>query len=131
MIHRLEKNAAARLARRLVVFGILLAGLALSAGQPSAQSYTPRDESPEEYPAGAGRDDTFYTCTACHGFKLVAAQGQNRRQWDDTINWMAEKHGMPKLEATNRETVLNYLEATFPPSAPAGRGGFQNPFLNR
>ncbi len=131
MIHRLQDNAAARLARRLVVFGVLSAGLAVLPGQTSAQTYTPRDESPENYPAGDGRDDTFYACTACHGFKLVAAQGQNRRQWDDTINWMAEKHGMPKLAAKEREVVLNYLEATFPPSAPAGRGGFQNPFLNR
>ncbi len=131
MIHQGRKNAAARLARRFFVYAILLSGLALSAGHAGAQSYTPRDESPEEYPAGAGRDTTFYTCTACHGFKLVAAQGQNRRQWDDTINWMAEKHGMPKLEGKDRETVLDYLEATFPPSAPASRGGFQNPFLNR
>ena len=131
MMHRLQDNAAARLARRLVVVGILSAALAVLPGQTRAQTYTPRDESPEDYPAGAGRDDTFYACTACHGFKLVAAQGQNRRQWNDTINWMAEKHGMPKLEAKDREIVLNYLEATFPPSAPAGRGGFQNPFLNR
>jgi hypothetical protein len=131
MIRQDRKNAAARLARRLFVFAMLSGGVALSPEHTSAQSYTPRDESPEEYPAGAGRDDTFYACTACHGFKLVASQGQNRRQWDDTINWMSEKHGMPKLEGKDRETVLNYLEEAFPPSAPASRGGFQNPFLNR
>ena len=124
----LQKFATVRFARRLVVFGILTIGLALSAGPASAQQFTPRDESPEDYPAGAGRDDAFYACTACHGFKLVAQQGQNRRQWDDTINWMAEKHNMPKLEGKDRETVLNYLEATYPPRAP---GGWQNPFLNR
>jgi hypothetical protein len=131
MMHRLRKKAAARMARRLVVFAIVVAGLVFPAGLPGAQSFTPRDESPEDYPAGAGRDDTFYACTACHGFKLVAAQGQNRRQWDDTIDWMTQKHGMPKLEAKDREVVLSYLEATYPPSAPASRGGFQNPFLNR
>lgn len=127
----LHKLAAARFARRLAFFGILLVGLALSAGPAATQSFTPRDESPEDYPAGAGRDDTFYACTACHGFKLVAQQGQNRRQWDDTLSFMTEKHGMPKLEGKERETVLNYLEAAYPPSAPAGRGGWQNPFLNR
>ena len=80
--------------------------------------------------AGPGRDETFYTCTACHNFKLVAQQGMSRRQWDDTIDWMTEKQNMPKLEGKERETVLNYLEAAYPPTAPAG-GGWQNPFLNR
>jgi len=79
--------------------------------------------------AGPGRDETFYTCTACHNFKLVAQQGMSRRQWDDTIDWMTEKQNMPKLEGKERETVLNYLEAAYPPTAPAG--GWQNPFLNR
>ena len=44
----------------------------------TAQQYTPRDESPEQFVAGAGRDETFYACTACHNFKLVAAQGLSR-----------------------------------------------------
>ncbi len=43
---------------------------------------------------------------------------------------MNEKHGMPKLEDKERDTVLNYLEATYPPTAPAA-GGWQNPFSNR
>ena len=45
---------------------------------PVAQSpaFTPSDEKPEDYPAGAGRDETFYACTPCHGFKIVAQQGQ-------------------------------------------------------
>jgi mono/diheme cytochrome c family protein len=124
----LRTNAAARVARRLLVVTM---GVALMAGVAAAQTFAPRDESPEDFPAGAGRDETFYTCTACHGFKLVAAQGMNRRQWDDSINWMMEKHRMPPLEAKERDTVLNYLEATFPPRAPAGGGGFQNPFMKR
>jgi hypothetical protein len=28
----------------------------------------------------------------------------------------------------NREVVLNYLESAYPPRAPAGRGGWVNPF---
>ena len=54
----------------------------------------------------------------------------NRRQWDETLNLMNEKHGMPVLDAKDREIVLGYLEATYPPRTPAG-GGWQNPFLNR
>lgn len=123
--------AAARFARRLIVSAILAAGLVPSAG-PAAQSqgFTPRDESPEEFPAGPGRDETFYACTACHGFKLVAQQGMSRRQWEETLTLMNEKHGMPALDAKDRETVLGYLEVAFPPRTPAG-GGWQNPFLNR
>jgi mono/diheme cytochrome c family protein len=124
----LHTIATAHVARWLLFAGV---AMALSAGIAAAQTFTPRDESPEDYPVGAGRDETFYACTACHGFKLVAAQGQNRRQWDDTINWMSEKHGMPKLEAKERDIVLNYLEAAFPPRAPSGGGGFQNPFMKR
>jgi len=131
-----SNNAAARAARRLFLGAAMLAlvlGAALLAlgAAASAQNFTPRDENPEDYPAGPGRDDTFYACTACHGFKLVAQQGMNRRQWDDSLNWMTERHGMPKLGGKERDVVLNYLEATFPPRAPSGRGNFQNPFLNR
>jgi hypothetical protein len=86
------------------------------------------EESPEDFPPGDGRDNTFYTCMACHGFKLVAAQGMSRAQWDETINLMTSKHGMPALEGKDREIVLNYLAATFPPRAVPSRG-FQNPFV--
>lgn len=117
--------------RRIALFiaAACLTGLAAAAfAQPKA--FTPRDESPEEFAAGAGRDETFYACTACHNFKLVAQQGMNRRQWDDTLSWMTEKHGMPALEGKDREIVLDYLETAYPQRAQE-RGGWQNPFLNR
>jgi hypothetical protein len=53
----------------------------------------------------------------------------SRRQWDETITLMSEKHNMPKLDAKEREIVLNYLEAAYPPRAQ--ERGWQNPFLNR
>ena len=68
-------------------------------------------KAPRNFRPASGRDETFYACTACHGFKLVTQQGMNRRQWDDTLNWMTTKHGMPALEGKDRELVLNYLEA--------------------
>lgn len=118
--------------RSVTSFVVAVAGLiglaAATFAQP--QTFTPREESPEEFAAAPGRDETFYTCTACHNFKLVAQQGMNRRQWDDIITMMNEKHGMPKLENKERETVLNYLEAAYPPGTEE-RGGWQNPFLNR
>ena len=124
-----KAEAAARKSRRL---SLAVTALLLCVAAASAQTtqFTPRDEAPENFPAGAGRDETFYACTACHNFKLVAAQGMSRRQWDDSLNWMTEKQGMPALEGNDRKIVLDYLEAAFPPRAPAS-GGWQNPFLNR
>jgi hypothetical protein len=112
--------------RTLAPLAIL--ALALAAGPAAAQApaFTPSDEKPEDYPAGPGRDDTFYACTPCHGFKVVAAQGQSRRQWDDTLDWMTQRHAMPKPRDAERKVMLDYLEAAFPPrTAP---GGWRNPF---
>ena len=105
-----------------------MAGLLWMAPAMAQSTFTPSNESPDDLPAGAGRDETFYACTACHGFKLVAQQGMTRAQWDDSINLMIRRHNMPAPEAKDRAVVLNYLEATYPPRAPAARGGWQNPF---
>ena len=106
-----------------------LIGFAAAAlAQP--QTFTPREENPEEFVAAPGRDETFYTCTACHNFKLVAQQGMTRQRWDEIITMMNETHGMPVPDAKERETLLGYLEAAYPPRAQE-RGGWQNPFLNR
>jgi hypothetical protein len=102
----------------------------MTSGSFAKSTFTPGDESPEQFPAGAGRDETFYACTACHNFKLVAAQGMTRTQWDDSINLMIRRHNMPPPDGSEREVILNYLEAAYPPRAPAGRG-WQNPFLAR
>jgi hypothetical protein len=119
---------AAILAVQWLFLVAALTGTGVAGAQPAATPFTPREEKPEDFPDGPGRDDAFYNCTACHGFKLIAQQGQNRRQWEDTINLMMAKHNMPPLDAKTREAVLNYLEATYPPRA---RPGWQNPFLNR
>jgi mono/diheme cytochrome c family protein len=127
MLGLFAHETAARVARRILLgFALVLAGTAW-AQQPA---FTPRDETPEEFTAGAGRDETFYSCTACHNFKLVAQQGMSRRQWEETLTVMTQRHGMPPLDDKDREVVLNYLETAYPPRAPTGRG-WQNPFLNR
>ena len=92
--------------------------------RPSPRATKARRSSPR----AAGRDETFYACTACHGFSLVAQQGMTRAQWEDSINLMIRRHNMPPLDAKDRDMVLNYLEAAYPPRAPAGRGGWVNPF---
>jgi hypothetical protein len=112
---------------RVAVLGIGVLGLpALAAAQ---SSFTPKDEAPEDFPDAPGREDAFYACTACHGFKLVAAQGMSRARWDDTIDFMVRQHKMPPLAEKDRAPVLDYLARAFPERAPAG--GFQNPFLKQ
>jgi mono/diheme cytochrome c family protein len=125
-------EAAARQSRRLslaVAIGAAL-WIPLAAAFAQAPQFTPRDEAPENFPASAGRDETFYSCTACHNFKLVAAQGLSRRQWDESIALMVQKHGMPVLDDKDKTIVLDYLETAFPPRAPSS-GGWQNPFLKQ
>jgi mono/diheme cytochrome c family protein len=112
---------------------VLAAGLVLAVStSPFAKQFTPRDETPEEYPAHPNRDDAFYACVACHAFKLVAQQGMNRRQWDESIQLMVDKHNMPALDDKERQAVLDYLETAFPQRAPtAAPGGWKNPFAPR
>jgi hypothetical protein len=112
-----------------ILASVLLVFAAVSVlAQP--KTFTPREENPEEFVDAPGREDTFYACTACHNFKLVAQQGMNRRQWEEILVMMNEKHGMPALEGKDRETVLNYLASAYPQRVDE-RGGWQNPFLNR
>lgn len=133
MTVRNDIAAAARYARRLCLFALLGLGV-LALGPPTglfAQGqFTPSEETPEQFPDAAGRDETFYACTACHNFKLVAAQGLDRQRWEDSIDLMINRHNMPALEPADRKVVLDYLETAFPPRAPAG-GGWQNPFLSQ
>ncbi len=122
----MNRKAAAHPARQVVRIAAAMFAAIMLAVLPAAAQ--PRDEAPEDFPQGANRDDTFYACTACHGFKLVAQQGMNRRQWDESISLMVSKHGMPAPEAADRDKILDYLEAAFPQRATPSRGGFRNPF---
>ncbi len=85
-------------------------------------------EHPEDIPEGEGRDETFYLCSACHSFTLVARQGMSRGMWDELLDWMVERHGMPELEDWERALILDYLAATYPPKPATG---WVNPFAPR
>lgn len=83
-------------------------------------------ETPEVLPDGPGRDETFYSCTACHGSLIIRQQGMSRALWDATLDFMVERHNMTPLEGAERSLVLDYLAAQFPPRA-RGRSR-PNPF---
>jgi len=88
---------------RSIMFAALAVATLFAPLPAVAETFTPGQENQEDYPDGAGREQTFYACIACHGFKLVAQQGQTRAQWDDTLNWMTQKHGMPPLDGDLRK----------------------------
>lgn len=96
-----------------------------AAGPRSAQ-LIPIEETPEQFPAGPNRDDAFYFCTACHGFKIVAAQGMSRERWDESLTWMTQRHNMPNVEGEERAKILDYLASAFPERRQPG--GWKNPF---
>jgi hypothetical protein len=86
-------------------------------------------DSPEALPEGPGREESFYTCVACHSFQVVVRQGMSRAMWDDTLNLMVERHGMPELDGDQRALILDYLSKNFPKTtSTSGQGGWKNPF---
>ena len=112
---------------------LALAGLNLAFGLSPALEATaqttrvrPAEEGPEQYPAHPNREDAFYFCTACHGFKIVAAQGMSRQRWDESLSWMVERHNMPDVQGEDRKKILDYLASAFPERTEPG--GWKNPF---
>lgn len=107
---------------------LLLALLILPVLDAGAQGRRerPPEETPEQYPASTHRDDTFYFCTACHGFKIVAQQGMSRERWNETFDLMVTRHKMVDVQGEQRDQMLDYLATAFPERrAP---GGWKNPF---
>jgi hypothetical protein len=107
---------------------LLILALVLPAFDAAGQSKAPkpREEQPEDYPDGPNREDTFYFCTACHGFKIVAQQAMTRTRWNDTLDLMVTRHGMPDVQGADRDRMLDYLESAFPEREQPG--GWRNPF---
>jgi hypothetical protein len=113
--------------RRAALAGLLAGALSGSPAAAQAPAFQPRDETPDELPEGPGREEAFYACTACHNFKLVAAQGLSRAQWDESLNWMTKRHNMADIQGADRDLILDYLAKHYPPRA-RGSGGWKNPF---
>ena len=105
--------------------GIAAAALLLEAAAPAwAQAHS---DTLDDLPEGWGREAVFYTCTACHGVKIITQQGQTAERWDATIDFMVERHGMAVPPQETRREIVEYLATHF----PARRKGYTNPFLKR
>jgi hypothetical protein len=95
-------------------------------GAAQTKRVRPAEEWPEQYPDHPNREEAFYSCTACHSFKLVAAQGMSRDRWDESLTWMVTRHNMPDVQGEDRKKILDYLEKAFPERRD--QRGWQNPF---
>jgi hypothetical protein len=96
----------------------------LDAAAQTKRERAPQEE-PEHYPEGPNRENTFYFCTACHSFKIVAAQGMSRHRWNETLDIMVTRHKMPDVQGDEREKMLDYLTTAFPERA---QPGWKSPF---
>ncbi len=87
--------------------------LALACGAPAAAAETAgQAASAEEWdglPGGAGRDEVYGICGACHSLMIVKQQGLSRDAWEETLDWMVEEQGMPELDRDTLDLVIDYL----------------------
>jgi cytochrome c len=74
-----------------------------------ASHYGEEDEDWQGLPPGAGREEVFYLCQACHSLALVKQQGLSRDSWEETLDWMVEEQAMPEPEPEERALLLDYL----------------------
>jgi hypothetical protein len=105
----------------LVVLSLVLASPAAMRAQ----------ETPDALPEAPGREETFYACTACHGTAVIRRSRLTREGWDELMDWMTEKHGMPRLEGEERRVIVDYLARAFPPGSQQQQRRGANPFLTR
>ncbi len=76
-------------------------------------SFAEDEEDFQGLPPGPGREEVFYTCSACHSLSIVKQQRLSRKDWDETLSWMVEEQGMAELTKEELKTILNYLFRNF------------------
>ncbi len=69
--------------------------------------------SPDELPAGVGREAVLKGCGGCHGIGQVITERRSRQEWADTTTMMIT-NGAPVSEA-EFDLVVTYLATHFGP----------------
>lgn len=72
----------------------------------------------QQLKAGKGRELILANCIPCHSTAIIAASHQTRERWDQTITKMQKQNGLWPIAPGIRKQILDYLEATQPPSDP-------------
>ena len=98
---------------------LLAIGGMVHAADEQAAPATPRQVAEADewdgLPAGAGREEVYSLCGACHSLMIVKQQGLSRAAWDETLVWMVEEQGMPELDEESLGLVLDYLADHYGP----------------
>ena len=98
--------------------GLAAIGLAWVIGGGALSPAAAQDGEYGGLPSGEGRETVYAICSGCHSIRLVTQQGMSRKRWDDLLDWMVKKQGMPELDPETRETVLDYLAEHYGQKAP-------------
>lgn len=77
-----------------------------------------------------GRDVVLAMCMPCHSAAVITASHRSRAGWDQTITKMQKQNGMWAIPAEIRTQLLDYLEATQPPSDPGLEKARETPWAN-
>ena len=64
-------------------------------------------------PKGAGAEETYYQCIACHSTAIIRQQRLTDERWDYVWDWMVEDQGMFEPDDETRDLILTYLKTHF------------------
>ncbi|RDW11876.1 cytochrome C-552 [Paracoccus thiocyanatus] len=64
-------------------------------------------------PDGAGAEETYYQCVACHSTEIIKQQRVTDHRWDELWTWMVEEQGMVEPDEETKEIILAYLKTNF------------------
>ncbi|MDM7255577.1 MAG: cytochrome C-552 [Paracoccus sp. (in: a-proteobacteria)] len=79
-----------------------------------ARASTDAAQGNEEFgglPDGAGIEETYYQCVACHSTEIIKQQRISDQRWDDLWVWMVEEQGMFEPDDDTKHIILSYLKA--------------------
>jgi hypothetical protein len=111
------------MARHLLKHIGMMAGAGML-GVAFATSGTPALAEEDEFggsPRAPGVEITYYACSACHSFKLVAQQGLSKESWREVLVWMVEEQEMEPMEPSDFLVTLNYLTKFYGPDRLANK----------
>lgn len=111
----------------LAVIAFLYGGAQAADAPPAVQVNT---SAIQQLKAAKGRELILANCLPCHSTAVIAASHQTREKWDLTITKMQKQNGMWPILPTIRKQILDYLEATQPPSDPGLDKGKETPWAN-
>ena len=69
---------------------------------------------------GAGFDEVYTSCLACHSAKLITQNRAIRAGWEEMIRWMQATQGLGDLTG-KEDAILDYLAEHYAPEEVARR----------